>query len=98
MSKDDTSMETVKTGIQFSSEILVPGGSNLIKGDLVQGGLHAVLGLAAGALFGLPGLLLVKANSFTKAKTGNHLHEHLGLIEAEDNTPLNKRAGTPAKS
>lgn len=97
MNKDDNSMETVKTGLQFSSEVLLPGGSNLIKGDLVQGGLHAVLGLAAGAIFGLPGLLLIKANSFTKAKTGQHLYEHIGLTNTEDNR-TDRPGGGRAKS
>jgi hypothetical protein len=69
----------VKKTVLFTSEFLVPGGSNLVQGDIKTGGLHVALGFAAKAFFGLPGLLLVSANSFTKAMTGRHLHEHLGL-------------------
>jgi len=62
---------------EFASEVMVPGGANLVKGDLKQAGLHAVLGIAAKMAFGFPGLLLVSANSFSKAVTGNHLYESL---------------------
>ncbi|HLK62411.1 MAG TPA: DUF6072 family protein [Bryobacteraceae bacterium] len=79
MPNDSVGVQGVRTGVEFASEALVPGGSNLVKGDLMQGGIHAVLGFAARAAFGLPGLLLVSANSFTKAVTGQHLYEHLNL-------------------
>lgn len=71
--------EPVKQGAAVASELLFPGGSNLIKGDLKQAGLHAALGFGLKMAIGLPGLLLVCANSFVKANTGRHLHEHLGL-------------------
>jgi hypothetical protein len=70
--------------VLFTSEYLLPGGSNLAQGDIVQGGIHVGLGFLARAVFGLPGLLLVSANSFTKAVTGRHLHEHLGLGPSSD--------------
>src|ERR687884_580617 len=66
-------------GVDFASELIVPGGSNLVEGDLKQGAIHAVLGLIAKSMFGLPGLIAVSANSFTKATTGRHLYEHLGI-------------------
>jgi hypothetical protein len=73
------SNDSVKSAVHVASEFVVPGGSNLIEGDFVQGGIHAVLGLVAKSMFGLPGLILVAANSFTKAETGRHLYEHLGI-------------------
>ena len=69
----------MKTGVDFASELIVPGGSNLVEGNYVQGAIHAALGLIARSMFGLPGLIAVSANSFTKATTGRHIHEHLGL-------------------
>ena len=72
-------VQPLKTGLQFASEIVIPGGSNLIAGNYSQAAIHAGLGLVAGALFGFPGLLLVAANSFTRATTGHHLHEALNL-------------------
>jgi len=71
--------EPVKQGAAAASEILIPGGSNLIKGDLKQAAVHAALGFALKMALGVPGLLLVSANSFVKASTGRHLYEHLGL-------------------
>jgi hypothetical protein len=73
------SPEALKTGIEFASELAVPGGSNLVGGNLVQGGIYVVLGIVAKSIFGLPGLIAVSADSFTKATTGRHLYEHLGL-------------------
>ena len=73
------SQDAVKLAASFAGETLVPGGANLLRGDIVQGGLHVVLGFAARSLFGLPGLALVSANSLVKATTGRHLTEHLGF-------------------
>jgi hypothetical protein len=42
------------------------------------------MGLLAGALFGLPGVIVVAANSFTRATTGHHLYESLNI---PDSTP-----------
>ena len=75
----ESSPQALKTGVDFASELIVPGGSNLVEGNYVQGALHAALGLIARSVFGLPGLIAVSANSFTKATTGRHIHEHLGL-------------------
>ncbi|HEV2707853.1 MAG TPA: DUF6072 family protein [Pyrinomonadaceae bacterium] len=75
-------MQTVKTGLQFASEVVIPGGSHLLNGDLKQAGIHAALGLVAGAVFGLPGLIIVAANSFTRANTGHHLYESLNTPDS----------------
>ena len=73
------SVEPIRTALEFGTEVILPGGSNLVKGDLKNGALYAIAGWAARVAFGLPGLLLVSASSFTKASTGRHLHEHLGF-------------------
>jgi len=67
----------LSNAVGFASEYIVPGGSNLIKGDIKEGVFHVGLGLVAKAFFGLPGLLLVSANSLSKATTGRYIHEHL---------------------
>ena len=74
MANGDT---TINNAVKLVGEILVPGGSNLIKGDIKQGAIHAALGIAARIAFGLPGLLLVSANSYSKATTGRNLTENL---------------------
>jgi hypothetical protein len=82
--------KSLKAGVQFSSEVLFPGGSNFVNGDLRQGSIHAVLGMAARLAFGFPGLVLVSANSLTKAVTGRHLYETVAaLYDVPDiSTPL----------
>lgn len=62
-----------KVAVEFVSEALVPGGSNLVKGDLTQGAIHLVLGVVAVMTVGPLGLLAVKANSLAKAHTGQGL-------------------------
>lgn len=62
-------------GMEFCGEYLVPGGSNLVKGDILQAALHAGLGLGAWAFLGLPGLLLVSSDSISKALTERHLYQ-----------------------
>lgn len=69
----------IKTGLQFASEVVIPGGSNIIAGNYKQAAIHVGLGILAGAFFGLPGLIVVAANSFTRATTGHHIHEGLNL-------------------
>ena len=64
---------STKLAVEFVSEALVPGGSNLVKGDFAQGAIHLVLGVAAVMTVGPLGLLAVKANSLSKAHTGQSL-------------------------
>ncbi|HEV7473215.1 MAG TPA: DUF6072 family protein [Pyrinomonadaceae bacterium] len=72
----ESSNEPIKNAVQLASEFVVPGGSNLIKGDIKTGGLHLLLGLAAGALLGPIGVLAVGANSYSRATTGQNIYEH----------------------
>jgi hypothetical protein len=94
MSNETEGAQSVKTGVQISSEILIPGGSNLIKGDIRQAGLHAGLSFIARILFGFPGAVLVSTNSITKAITGRHLHEHLTALGG---TQTQSSSATPAR-
>jgi hypothetical protein len=87
MAEAPDNADPVKKAILFGSEYLVPGGSNLVQGDIKTGAVHAVLGLAAKSMFGLPGLLVVSANSFSKALTGHNLYEHLGLMSSKPLAP-----------
>jgi hypothetical protein len=81
MASATESMQGLKTGLAFASELMVPGASNLWNGDYKTAGVHALLGVVAGTLFGVPGLVAVAANSFTKATTGRSLVEHLSVGE-----------------
>lgn len=74
---DVVEAEPLRSALAFVGETMIPGGSNLLKGDVRQAVIHAAGGLMARSLFGLPGMLVVASNSFVKATTGKHLHEHL---------------------
>ncbi len=86
MANEAQTQEALKIGLKVASEYLIPGGSNLIKGDFKQAGLHAAMGFFASAFFGLPGLVLVASNSLSKSHTGRHLLENLSSVMA-DSTP-----------
>lgn len=75
---NDANDQPLKTGMEFCGEFLVPGGSNFLKGNWKQGGLYAVIGLAARAAFGVPGLLVVSSDSISVALTGRHIHQFIG--------------------
>jgi hypothetical protein len=47
-------VQPLKTGLQFASEIVIPGGSNLIAGNYSQAAIHAGLGLVAGRFSASP--------------------------------------------
>ena len=55
----------------------VPGTSLLLDGKINSGVAHAAIGFAARALFGLPGLVLVAADSYSESVSGKGLYEHV---------------------
>lgn len=63
----------------FAGEVVVPGGSNLLSGNIGPGLFYAALGTFVKATIGLPAFLLVSASSFTRATSGKHLTEVLPL-------------------
>ena len=67
----------VKVAAGALSEALLPGGSNLIRGDLTQGVIHLALGIAATLAFGPWGLVAVKAHSLAKSQTGQGLLDQI---------------------
>lgn len=73
--------DPVRAGLGIAGEVIfpLPGGSNLIKGDIKQAVIHAGLGVVARALLGPIGLLLVSANSLSVAMTDRNLSENLNL-------------------
>jgi hypothetical protein len=88
-----TDENPLEDGLKYASEYMVPGGSHLVNGDIVRAGIHFTLGVVAKYMFGFPGLLLVKANSIAKAKTGRSLVESLGQAMSQGGGPT-----TPPRS
>jgi hypothetical protein len=68
--------EVIKNGVKLIGERIIPGASLLMDGKIAEGSLHALLGLGAKAAFGLPGLFVLAANSYSKSVTGKGILEH----------------------
>ncbi len=66
----------IENGVKMVGEIVLPGASLLMDGDMKAGTGHAIVGLVAWAFLG-PARLLVSANSFSKSVSDQHLHTHL---------------------
>lgn len=81
MAEKSTSQNTnlLEVGVKAAGESIIPGASNLIEGNIKEGARHLVLGVAAKAIFGVPGLVAVTMNSLVRSVSGHHIHEHLGL-------------------
>jgi hypothetical protein len=95
MAQLGTPINPVAAGLNIASELIVPGGSNLLRGNFLQAGVHLILGYAAKAAFGAPFMALVSANSLTRALTGHHIAEHL---EIAGRLPSPVRATTASES
>jgi hypothetical protein len=68
---------TVGNFIKLAGEMILPGASGLVDGDIKAGAGHTLLGVAGCALLGPVGLLLVKANSYSYSVSEKHLHQHV---------------------
>jgi hypothetical protein len=78
MSVRKTNIEIAKDALIVAGEtLLLPGGSYLAKGEIKKGLAHVGLGLAARLALGAPGLILVGANAYCTAKTGESLLKKL---------------------
>ena len=64
-------MSDTEKGVKLLGEVVVPGASQFIDGNIKSGGLHLLGAIAAATLVGGPGGLLlgvlVRGNSFTQS-------------------------------
>ena len=68
----------LENAVKLVSEVVViPGTSEFLEGHIVSGTVHAALGVAARALLGVPGVLLVAADSYSSSVTGKYLHQQV---------------------
>lgn len=58
-------------------EVILTGTSGLLDGNVKAGLGHTLLGFVGAALFGVTGLVLVKANSYSYSVSEKHLHQHV---------------------
>lgn len=71
---DKHTSQIVNNGVKLAGDfLLVPGSSLFLDGKFKNGFLHATAGLLAKAALGIPGLLLVGANSYCMSRTGKSL-------------------------
>jgi hypothetical protein len=75
------SVSEVGNGIKLLGEVVVPGASQFIDGNIRNGGLHLLGAVAAMTLLGGPGGLLVSAlvrgNSYTSSTLDKTLYRSL---------------------
>ena len=72
--KTERSTTVLRGGGKLLGEVvLTPGTSLLLDGDIKGGMGHVVVGLLARVVFGVPGVLLVAANSYATSLTGKSL-------------------------
>lgn len=64
-------------GVKIVGELVLPGASLWVQGNIVNGAIHTALGLGAKALLGPAGLVVVAADSYSKSTTGKYLWDHL---------------------
>lgn len=84
--KGKNTMSTeLRNGIKAAGEAFVaPGSSLIIDGDVKNGALHLVGGLAAKSLVGPIGWGLIAADSFSLSVSGKHLHQHFYTPKSAD--------------
>jgi hypothetical protein len=71
------SEQVLKNGVKLVGEMFLPGTSLLLQENIRSGVAHAAVGILASVALGVPGLLLVAANSFTQSVTGKGLIANL---------------------
>ena len=69
---------TVGNAVKLVGEVILPGASNLVDGNIKVGLGHTVVGLAAAAFLGPLALLLVKANSYSYSVSEKSLPSQVG--------------------
>jgi hypothetical protein len=60
--------------VKLLGEALLPGASQLVDGNVKSGLAHALVGVVVGAIIGPIGMLVVKADSFSKSVSDKSLY------------------------
>ncbi len=82
--KDDVLNRSIKL---LGEALLLPGFSLMLDGKIKTGTLHTGVGLLAKVALGMPGALVVAANSYSVSTTGQSLYANLfGPKDARDYT------------
>ena len=80
----NTPAETLTNGAKLVGDIILPGVSLAVEGDVKHGAAHAAAAVAAGAILGPTLVPIVWAglalNSFSKSVTGRNFYEHFKKV------------------
>ncbi len=78
----------LKNGARLLGETFItPGASLLANGQIGHGLLHVGAGIIARMFLGVPGMMVVAANSYSKTVTGKHVLTHLTQSSAAKSIP-----------
>ncbi len=69
----DPKTHTTENAVKLVGEVLVPGASQFMDGNILSGGAHMIVGAWARVALGPVGLALVIANSYANSTTGKGL-------------------------
>jgi hypothetical protein len=72
----------IVNAVKLVGDVMVlPGSSLLMRGNVLQGGAHAILGFLAwrflGTAAGPVSWILLAANAYAKSSSGSYLHDHV---------------------
>jgi hypothetical protein len=90
------SEKVLKNGLKLVGEMFVPGTSLLLDEKIRPGVTHVAVGLLARVVWGVPGLMLVAANSFSQSVTGKSLIANLIHGSPKDPRDVNLAAKVAA--
>jgi ATP-binding cassette, subfamily B, bacterial len=95
MTPDNNTELITYLAARAGGELLVPGFNLLLERRVQTGAIHFLAGVAARSILGLPGWLLVGADSFSVSLTGEGLLSHAGRAFTGSRTQDNDPSDSP---
>ena len=92
----------IVNAVKLVGDVMVlPGSSLLMRGKVLPGGAHALLGFLAwrflGTVAGPISWILLAANAYAKSSSGSYLHDHaINLLFSQPSEPEGTPGGTPS--
>ena len=96
MAETQTQSDVLQNGLKLVSEaVITPGASLILEGRIMEGALHAVVAVAAGALLGPVGVFLTAANSYSMSTTGKNLQTQIADAMRSRSEPAASSTSSP---
>jgi hypothetical protein len=82
----------IVNAVKLAGDVMVsPGTSLLMRGSVLPGGAHAILGFLAwrflGTVAGPISWILLAANAYAKSSSGSYLHDHIIDLFSQPSEP-----------